>query len=204
MKQRPGQEPRGGSPIQGEVTALLADLRGGRSEAMEELLPLVYRDLRLLAHRQLRGQRPGHTLNTTALAHEAFLKLADGGKGEGWRNRTHFMAVAATAMRHILVDAARQRLAQKRGGGAFHVPLDEVQVRIDAQALELLDLEAALAELTQLDARQARVVELHFYGGLTFDEAAEVMGLSTPTVKRDWRKARAFLHYALAGRNDAA
>ncbi|MCH9648300.1 MAG: sigma-70 family RNA polymerase sigma factor [Deltaproteobacteria bacterium] len=203
MKQRPKQEPGDGSPTRGEVTALLADLRRGRREAMDELLPLIYHDLRSLARRQLRGQRPGHTLNTTALAHEAFLKLADGG-GEGWQNRTHFMAVAATAMRHILVDAARQRLAQKRGGGAFHVPLDEVQVRIDARALEVLDLDAALEKLTLLDPRQARVIELHFYGGMTFEEVAEVMEISTPTAKRDWRKARAFLHFTLARRSDAA
>ncbi len=203
MKQRPDSESRSGSLTRGEVTALLADLRRGRSEAMDELLPLIYHDLRALARRQLRGQRPGHTLNTTALAHEAFLKLADG-DGDGWQNRTHFMAVAATAMRHILVDAARQRLAQKRGGGAFHVPLDEVQVRIEAQATEVLDLDTALQKLLHLDPRQARIVELHFYGGLTFEEVAEVMEISTPTAKRDWKKARAFLHGSLAGRSEAA
>lgn len=186
----------------GEVTRLLETLRNGDRGAIDELFPLVYRELHALAHRQLGHRRPGQTLNSTALVHEAYLKLV--GQSEGrWQDRQHFFAVAATAMRHIIVDYARHRRALKRGGNAQPTLLDEERVAIDDKAEEILALDDALGHLAALDERLARTVELRFFGGLSIEETAEVMDLSARTVKRDWRKARAFLYQMIAEENVA-
>ncbi|MEM1270929.1 MAG: sigma-70 family RNA polymerase sigma factor [Bacteroidota bacterium] len=174
-----------------EVTALLGELQGGRDEAMGELVPLVYDELYAIARRQLRGQRPGQTLNATALVHEAYVKMV-GGQG-GWADRSHFLAVAAVAMRQVLINYAHRKKAQKRGGGQAIATFDESVMGASARADELIALDEALTELAKLDERQARVVELRFFGGLTHDEVAAVLGLSEPTVRRDWRAARAWL-----------
>ncbi len=186
----------------GDVTRLLETLRNGDREALNELFPLVYHELHMLAHRQLAARRPGQTLNSTALVHEAYLKLV--GQSEGkWQDRRHFFAVAATAMRHIIVDYARQRRALKRGGNAQPTLLDEARVAIEDRAEEILALDEALGQLQVLDERLARTVELRFFAGLPVEEAAEVLGVSARTVKRDWRKARAVL-YQMMGEASAA
>jgi RNA polymerase sigma factor (TIGR02999 family) len=173
-----------------DITRLLAGLRAGENEALDELLPLVYSDLRDIARRQLRGSRG--TLHTTVVVHEAYLKFAANG-GVTPSDRAHFFALAARAMRQVVIDHARRHLAQKRGGGEAHVLLDERSVSVEAQAGELLDLHAALERLDQLDPRLSRVVELRFFAGLSVEETAEALALSAVTVKRDWRKAKAFL-----------
>ncbi len=191
-------------PDQGEITRLLFAFRDGEGSAMDELLPLVYGELRGIAHRQLR-RRPAQTLNTTALAHEAYLKLVDQSRAE-WRDRSHFLAVAAVAMRHILVDTARRRTAQKRGGDDVRVTLDDraAKADTDSRAIEILALDEALTALAELNDRLSRLVELRFFGGLTVEETAEAMGISERTVKRDWRKARAFLYRALGEKDSPA
>jgi RNA polymerase sigma factor (TIGR02999 family) len=155
-------------------------------------MPAVYEHLKLVAHRQLRGERDGHTLNTTALVHEAYLKLV-GQSEASWQNRVHFMAVAAQAMRRILVDYARARLAEKRGGGIAAITLNEELHGEYSRPEELVMLDEALVRLKVLDERQAAVVEYHFFGGLTYAEIAGLLGTSEPTVQRDWRAARAWL-----------
>jgi len=181
----------------GEVTALLVALRQGDGSALDRLFPVVYDELRLLAHRQLRRHRPGDTLNTTALVHEAYLKLTDG-EEPGWNDRNHFFAVAATAMRHILVDAARRRSATKRGGGVAALSLDEARVGLAARSAEVIAVDQALHSLGRFDDRLVRTVELRFFAGMSVEETAEVLEVSERTVKRDWRKARAFLYRTLA------
>jgi RNA polymerase sigma factor (TIGR02999 family) len=170
--------------------------------ALDTLVPLVYRELRAIAHRQLGGALPAQggsaTLSPTALVHEAYLKLA-GDPRRSWRDRTHFLALAAVAMRHILVDRARARTALKRGGGLAQVTLDEGALAGEDQPEALLALDAALEELASLAPRLARVVELRFYGGLSEGEIAEVLGVTTRTVQRDWAKARMLLRRALDG-----
>jgi RNA polymerase sigma factor (TIGR02999 family) len=170
--------------------------------ALDTLVPLVYRELRAIAHRQLGGALPAQggsaTLSPTALVHEAYLKLA-GDPRRSWRDRTHFLALAAVAMRHILVDRARARAALKRGGGFAQVTLDEGALAGEDQPEALLALDAALEELATLAPRLARVVELRFYGGLSEAEIAEVLGVTTRTVQRDWAKARLLLRRALEG-----
>jgi RNA polymerase sigma factor (TIGR02999 family) len=165
-------------------------------------VPLVYRELRAIAHRQLGGAMPAQggsaTLSPTALVHEAYLKLA-GDPRRSWRDRTHFLALAAVAMRHILVDRARARAALKRGGGFAQVTLDEGALAGEDQPEALLALDAALEELATLAPRLARVVELRFYGGLSEGEIADVLGVTTRTVQRDWVKARMLLRRALDG-----
>lgn len=183
-------------PDRGEITQMLAAVRQGEDGALDRLLPLVYRELHLLAHRQLNRVGP-HTLSTTALVHEAYLKLVDQNQAQ-WRDRTHFMAVSAVAMRHILVDYARRRSALKRGGDVQQVVLDELRVGVDTRAAEILALDQALDALSHLEPRLGRLVELRFFGGLTVEETAEVLEISERTVKRDWRKARAFLHRKLS------
>lgn len=179
------------------VTELLNDLRDGRREAFDELLPRVYDELRRLAHLQLLGERKAHTLNTTALIHEAYLKLVDYRRMD-WQSRAHFYAVAAQAMRHVLVSYARSRNAQKRSGGVVHVAFDEAfGVFSEERTEELLALDEALERLELMDARHARVVECRFFGGLTIEETAETLGVSPVTVARDWRMARAWLMDAL-------
>jgi RNA polymerase sigma factor (TIGR02999 family) len=186
-----------------EVTRLVAECAHGNDAAFEQLVALVYDDLRAMAHRQLRSEAPGHTLNTTALVHEAYLDMVDQ-THSGWRNRAHFFAVASTAMRHILIDYARRRNAQKRGGPRIRVPLHEgiTTVEGEAASVELLDLDAALRELAEHDARMARIVECRFFGGMTTDETAEALGSSRRTVEREWTRARAHLYLALAPRDE--
>ncbi len=185
----------------GEVTQLLEAARRGEAGALERLTPLVYEELRAVARRQLRQRRPGQTLETTALVHEAYVKLVEAERAS-FRDREHFLSVAGVAMRHILVDAARRRTAGKRGGEALRVTLSGLDLAGpgsggETQAVEILAVDAALTALAQLNERLARLVELLYFAGLTEDEAARVLGVSDRTVRRDWRKARAFLFQAL-------
>jgi RNA polymerase sigma factor (TIGR02999 family) len=181
----------------GRVTDLLHLAGAGDPTAVAAVFPLVYDELRQLAHRQLRRESSGHSLNTTALVHEAYLKLVDQTRAQ-IRDRAHFFAVAATAMRRILVDHARRHGAAKRGAGAKRVPLEMVDgLAPDERADLLVALDAALVRLAALDERQARVVECRFFGGLTEEETAEALGTSARTVKRDWAKARSWLYQAL-------
>ncbi|MEM0962731.1 MAG: ECF-type sigma factor [Bacteroidota bacterium] len=180
-----------------EITALLDAHSDGDAEALDQLLPLVYDELRRIAHRHLGRGRSSDTIHTTALVHEAYLKLANGSNGAS--DRTHFFAVASTAMRHVLVDYARRRSAQKRGGGAYATTLDEGHaLAVDARVDDVLALDEALTRLALLDQRLARVVEMRFFGGMDVDEVARALGVSDRTVKRDWRKARAVLQAELA------
>jgi len=178
-------------PPEKDVTALLEEWRGGDRKAVERLIPLVYGELRRLAASYLREERPGHTLQPTALVHEAYLRLAKQ-QGVEWKNRSHFFAVAARMMRRILVDHARKRQASKRDAAAWLVETVGVSVTRGRPA-ELLSLDRALESLARIDPEQARVVELRFFAGLTVEETAEVSGVSQATVKREWQTARAWL-----------
>lgn len=180
-----------------DITRLLLNLDGSNKTLVDELFPLVYQELRKLAQRQLRGERPNHTLNTTALVHEAYFKLIDQ-KQVNWQNRAHFFAIAAQAMRRILINYANNRLAQKRGSGEPLVTFEEKSMIREARAFELVALDEALTELSTLNERLGRVVEYRFFGGLTQEEIAEVLGISVPTVRRDWRLARAWLSRELS------
>jgi RNA polymerase sigma factor (TIGR02999 family) len=182
----------------GDVTLLLLEWNRGDPGAREKLIPLVYRELRRLAGRSLRGERADHTLQPTALVHEAYLKLVDQRRVR-WRNRAHFFAVASALMRRILVDHARRRKAQKRGAGVARVSADETAAVPWARDVDVLDLDEALTELSDLDPGQGRVVELRFFGGLSIDETAEATGRSKATVNRDWSMAKAWLHDRLVG-----
>lgn len=182
----------------GDITQLLVAARAGERSAMDELFPLVYDELHGMAHGRLRRGSPGQTLNTTALVHEAYLKLVDQSRAE-WNDRNHFLAVASVAMRHILVDYARRRTARKRGGEQRDVTLDDMQPGVMARAEEILALDAALGSLTKLNERLAKLVELRFFGGLSVAETSQVLEISERTVKRDWRKARAILYRTLGG-----
>ncbi|NNF59163.1 MAG: sigma-70 family RNA polymerase sigma factor [Rhodothermaceae bacterium] len=175
-----------------DITALLVELEGGNRTVVDQLLPHVYDELQVMAHRQLRGERSDHTLNTTALVHEAYIKLADQDQAT-WQNRAHFFGIAALAMRRILINYAHKRRAEKRGGGAVVATLVEGEVAKEARAEELIALDEALDRLAQLSERQAKIVELWFFGGLTQEEIAEVLDISVPTIRRDWRMARAWL-----------
>lgn len=191
------------------VTRLLAELRDGRSEAFDELFPLVYRELHELAHRHRRTWRGNQTLNTTALVHEAYLKLA-GRKNPSWKTEAHFLAAAAKAIRHILINYARDRGAQKRGGDWARVPLREDELPGPAGSEgspwseRLLALDDALERLADLSARQSRIVECRFFGGMTVRQTAEALGFSTATVTRSWAVARAWLHRELSGTLDGS
>jgi RNA polymerase sigma factor (TIGR02999 family) len=171
---------------------LLDDLTGGNRTVVDAVLPQVYEELRDLAHRKLRGERADHTLNTTALVHEAYEKLVQQDRMT-WQNRAHFMGVAALSMRRILINYAHQRSAQKRGGGEPVATFKDGMAARTVHAEELIDLDDALKRLEQLNERQAKVVTYRFFGGLTQKEIAEVLGVSEPTVRRDWRLARAWL-----------
>ncbi len=188
-------------PADRDVTRLLADLRGGDEAALNDLFPLVYAELRALAHRQL-GREGRGTLNTTAVVHEAYLRLV--GNDLAPEDRRHFFNLAARAMRHIIIDHARRHLAKKRGGGAPHSMLEENDVAVEARAEELIDLNSALERLGALDERLGHVVELRFFAGLSVEETASSLGVGERTVKRDWRKARAFLFDELHGDGDPA
>lgn len=179
------------------VTQLLTDLKGGRAAAAEELLPLVYSELRRIAASYMRRERANHTLQATALVHEAFLQLVDQTRVD-WKNRAHFFGVAAQLMRRILVEHARSHGAQKRGGSAAKLSLEEAINYFPQQEATLVALDDALKELEKLDERQSRIVELRFFGGLTTEETSEVLGISTATIEREWRAARAWLYAQLA------
>jgi len=175
------------------VTQLLKDWSAGDTRVLDNLMPLVYEELRRQASRFLRKERAGHTLQTTALIHEAYLKLIDQ-KSVEWQNRAHFFAIASTAMRRILVDHAKTRHREKRGGAAENLPLDEaLQISSKEKSVDLVALDEALTRLAAFDERQARIVELRYFSGLDNDETATVLGVSNATVRRDWNFAKAWL-----------
>jgi RNA polymerase sigma factor (TIGR02999 family) len=176
-----------------EVTRLLIDWSNGDAEAFEKLMPLVYSELRRLAGRYLRQERSNHTLESTALVHEAYLRLVDQ-KRVQWQNRAHFFGVASQLIRRILVDHARAHQAVKRGSGAFKLSLDEAVAEAEKRDLDLVALDDALNSLADLDPQQSRIVELRFFGGLSIEETAEVVHVSPATVKRDWSSAKAWLY----------
>jgi RNA polymerase sigma factor (TIGR02999 family) len=174
------------------ITQLLIQWRNGDQAALNELLPQVYGELRRLANYYLRQERPGHTLQATALVHEAYLRLVDA-KEIDWQNRAHFFGIAAVRMRHILVEYARSRQAAKRGGGEYRLSVSEADERAEEPDVNLLALDDALQRLEALDPQKARIVELRYFGGLTIEQTAEVLNISPATVKRDWSMARAWL-----------
>lgn len=183
-------------PEQGPVTRLLAECAEGNPDAFDRLIPLVYDDLRGIAHRRLAHERAGHTLSTTAVVHEAYVKLVNQATAT-WRDRAHFFAVAATVIRHVLVDYAKSRDALKRGGGAIRIPLNEELDGEEPATVELLALEEALEALARRDARLERVVEYRFFGGMTMEDTAAAVGVSLRTAERDWARAKAYLYQAL-------
>jgi RNA polymerase sigma-70 factor, ECF subfamily len=175
------------------VTVLLRQLTNGNEQAASRLIPLVYDELRRLADCYMRRERSGHTLQATALVHEAYLKLVEQ-RSANWQSRAHFMGIAAQLMRRILIDHARGHLRDKRGAGERPVPLDENLVFAPEQSLELIKLDRALEQLAKIDPRQGKIVELRFFGGLTVEETADALAISPKTVKRDWSVAKAWLH----------
>jgi RNA polymerase sigma factor (TIGR02999 family) len=179
--------------VPSDVTSLLKKLADGNQEAARELIPLVYRELHRLAASHLRRERRDHTLQATALVHEAYIKLIAQGNAD-WQNRAHFFAVASNLMRRILVDYARRELRAKRGGRQAKLSLDEVVLLSPERPDQVLALDECLRRLEKLDARQSRIVELRYFGGLTVDEAAEVLGVSPTTVRREWTSAKAYLY----------
>ncbi len=186
------------SPSQQEVTVLLGEWRGGDEGALDKLIPLVQPELHRLAHHYMSRERSGHTLQTTALLDEAYLRLVDHTKPL-WQNRTHFVAAAAQLMRRIMVDHARGRHSLKRGGGALKVTLDEAAAVTETRSEELLALDDALERLAAQDPRKSQIVELRYFGGLTVEETAEFLKLSQRTVEREWNMAKAWLYRALSG-----
>jgi RNA polymerase sigma factor (TIGR02999 family) len=183
----------------GEVTRLLQDWGIGNREALDELLPLVYNELRRLAHSYLSHERPDHTLQTTALVHEAYLKLIDQ-HSVNWQNRAQFFAISAQAMRRILLDNARRHTAVKRGSGGQKLSLEEVaSLSTDSANESLIALDLALQKLETIDADQSRIVELRYFGGLTIEETAEVLKISASSIQREWTIARAWLYQAVTG-----
>lgn len=177
----------------GEVTRLLAELKDGNQQARSELIALVYDKLRRLAGRYMRSERPEHTLQATALVNEAYIQLVKQ-QDVSWQNRAHFLAVAATTMRSILIDYARARRAHKRGGGEPKLALEESLVFSEGRSAELVALDGALKKLAEFAPRESQVVELRYFGGLSVEETAEVLQVSPKTVKRDWRRAKDWLH----------
>lgn len=181
-----------GSP---DVTELLVAWSNGDQSAIDKLVPIIYAELHRLARRYMQSAGPGHTLQTTALVNEAYLRLVNQ-QQVTWQNRAHFFAVSATSMRHILVDMARGRGRERRGGNAFHLPLDETLLSSN-RATELVALDDALTALAEFDDRKRRIVELRFFGGLTLEETAELLRISHATVEREWKRARAWLSVQL-------
>jgi len=179
------------------VTQLLIDWSNGDQSAFDKLMPLIDEELRRLAHHYMARERAGHTLQTTALVNEAFLKLVNR-KNLQWQNRAHFFGLAAQVMRTILVDHARSHASAKRGGGARNLELDEAMLVSQQKASEVVALDEALNQLALIDPRQSRIVELRFFGGLTVEEAAEVLHVSPVTIKREWSTAKAWLYHKLA------
>lgn len=184
------------TPSPHEVTRLLVAWRAGDRGAFDRLVPLVYRELHALARARMRGQPDGLTIQTTALVHEAYVRLIHEQRMP-WQNRAHFFAVCAQAMRCVLVDAARARRAHKRGGRVVHVPLDDARVSSPQPDTDVIALDEALTELSKTEPRKGRVVELRYFGGLTVEETAEVLGVSPETVMRDWTMAKLWLLRAL-------
>ena len=181
------------TPSHGDITQLLKDWSDGDQQALTKLIPLVYDELRRLAQRYMAQERPDHTLQTTALVHEAYLRLVDLNNVR-WQNRAHFFGVSAQLMRHILVDYARNQHAAKRGGANLKLSLDEAVNLSDERAVELVALDDAMARLASLDPQKSRIAELRFFGGLNIEEVAEILGVSAATVVRQWRLARAWLN----------
>ena len=186
-------------PSTHEVTELLIEWSNGDKAALDKLMPLIHEELRRLAHYYMSHERPGHTLQTTALVNEAYLRLVNR-EGVHWQNRAHFFAIAAQVMRTILVDHARSHAYAKRGGGAHKIELDEAMIVSRERAAEVVALDDALKELANLDPQQSRIVELRFFGGLTIEETAEVLDLSPATIKREWSTAKAWLYHQVANR----
>ena len=185
-------------PAAHDVTALLLDWSNGSDAAYEKLVPLVYEELHRIAHRYMSRERPGNTLQTTALVAEAYIRLVD--QKVRWQNRSHFFAISAELMRRILVDHARSHQYAKRGGGAQKIGLNEAMLMARERSSELIALDEALTRLATFDLRKARVVELRFFGGLDVEETAKVLDVSTNTVKRDWSTARAWLYEEVTSR----
>mgnify|MGYP003576296539 CR=1 FL=1 len=181
-----------------EITQLLLSWSNGDDAALEQLIPLVYPELKRVARRYMGRESPGHTLQTSALINEAYLQLVDQQAVE-WQDRAHFFRMASRVMRNILIDHARKHGYQKRGAGAIHVALDDVTIAQGSRAAELVALDDALTALAAVDPRKVELVELRFFGGLTVDETAEVMGLSSITIKREWRSAKAWLQTEISG-----
>ena len=185
-------------PSAGAVTRALAKVHAGDQAAFDELFPLVYAELRRIAAREMRREKPGRTLQTTALVHEAYLRLLKDAT-LSFENRAHFLGIAARAMREILIEHARARSARKRGGGAVRLTLDDMVASVPSLSIDVIALDEALQRLTRLDERHARVVELRYFGGLSVEETAAALGLSPATVKRAWTFARAWLYRELTG-----
>ena len=185
------------APSQKSITQLLIEWRDGDETALNKLIPLVYEELRRLAHHYMRRERPGHTLQTAALVNEVYLRLVDH-KGMQWQNRAHFYAVAAQAMRRILVDHARSRNYLKRGGNVKMIRLEEAATVVQKQAADLVALDDALSELAAIDPRKSQIVEMRYFGGMSVQETAEVLGVSPVTVMRDWSTAKAWLLRAMS------
>jgi RNA polymerase sigma factor (TIGR02999 family) len=186
-------------PSTQEVTQLLIAWSEGDKTALDQLMPLVHEELRRLAHHYMSRERAGHTLQTSALVNEAYLRLVHR-ESVHWQNRAHFFAIAAQLMRSILVDHARSHAYQKRGGGARKITLDEGMLVSQKRAAEVVALDEVLTELAAIDPQQSRIVELKFFGGLTIEETSEVMDLSPATIKREWSTAKAWLYHELAKR----
>jgi RNA polymerase sigma factor (TIGR02999 family) len=182
---------------QHEVTRILHDWSGGDRAAPERLMPFVYDELRRLARAFLSRERGGHTLQPTALVHEAYVRLVDQTRVD-WQNRAHFYGIASRMMRRVLIDHARAHITDKRGGAAIHLSLDDVQVPVEQRAASFVALDEALSKLAQLDERKSSVVEMRFFGGMTDEEIAEALGVTTRTVLRDWKKARLWLYRELS------
>jgi RNA polymerase sigma factor (TIGR02999 family) len=180
-----------------EVTQLLIEWSNGDKTALDKLMPLIHEELRGLAHHYMRRERSDHTLQTSALVNEAYIRLVNR-KGVQWQNRAHFFAIAAQSMRSILVDHARSHAYAKRGGGAHKIELDEAMIVSQERAAEVVALDGALKELAEFDPQQSRIVELRFFGGLTIEETAEVVKLSPATIKREWSTAKAWLYHQLS------
>jgi RNA polymerase sigma factor (TIGR02999 family) len=181
-----------------EITRLLVAWSDGEESALEKLTPIVYEELRQLAKRYMRQERPGHTLQSTAIVHEAFLRLVN--QNVEWNSRAHFFAIAAKMMRRILVDHARSRAASKRGAGVTPVPLDERNAISPEQDVDLVALDEALEHLATIDPQRSRIVELRYFGGLSNEESAEILGISPTTVQRQWTGAKAWLYHELTSR----
>ncbi|HEV8428036.1 MAG TPA: sigma-70 family RNA polymerase sigma factor [Pyrinomonadaceae bacterium] len=180
------------------ITDLLVSYSRGDKESLDKLMPIVYDELRRQAARYLRRELPGHTLQTTALIHEAYVRLVDQ-RNVQWQNRAHFFGIAAQMMRRILVDHARTKKRAKRGGSHIKVSLDDANIAVRSQDLDVVAVDEALSRLAKIDEQQSRVVELRFFSGLTVEETAEVIHISPATVKRDWSMAKAWLHRELSG-----